>query len=344
MKSKSLISKFFILILAVVLNTALAFAETNALPFDEQILTGFSWGTNPSNSASINLLPAWKKFKQRKEVVVAIVDTGVDSTHPLISQNLYVEEGSLGDTNFGVDFSGKQINRTPVDTHGHGSHIAGIIKSVYPNVKILSLKYFSPQASGQENIRATIQALKYAVDHNVDIINYSAGGDGASQEELAILKQAERKGIMVVAAAGNKSANIDMQGKGFFPASYNLDNIVTVTAYDEELNILDSSNFGPTTVDISAPGYRIKSALNNGRVGFLTGTSQATAFVTGVAALIKSKFPALPMAKIKAIIKKSAHKEETLVGKCNTNGRLDAGAALELAQDEADGRGIASNK
>ncbi len=342
MKSKSIISKF--IVLALLLSNALAFAETTPLPFDENILTTYSWGTTPGNSASINLLPAWKNFKLKKDVVVAIIDTGIDNTHPFIAKNLYVKEGTLSDSNFGMDFSGKGVSKSPVDTHGHGSHIAGIIKSVYPDVKILSLKYFNPSASGQENINSTVRAIKYAIDSNVDIINYSAGGDGAASEELAVLKEAERKGIMVVAAAGNKSANIDIKGKGFFPASYNLENIMTVTAYDEDLKLLDSSNFGAHSVDISAPGHRIKSSLNNGRVGFLTGTSQATAFVTGVASMIKAKYPHLSMMKIKSIIKRSAHKEETLVGKCNTNGRLDAGAALVLAEQEAnsvDGRGIA---
>ncbi len=317
------------------------------LPFDEQVLTSSSWGINPNNEANINLLSAWKNFKQKKDVVVAVIDTGIDNTHPLIAKNIVVEEGSLSEKNYGVDFSNGNTERTPIDTEGHGSHIAGIIRSIFPNVKILALKYFRPTASGEESVNATVRAIRYAIDHNVDIINYSAGGAGAASAELAVLKEAERKGILVVAAAGNKSANLDVKGQEFYPASYRLNNIVTVTAYDESLSTLDSSNYGASSVDISAPGYRIKSALNNGRVGFLTGTSQATAFVTGVAALIKAKFPTLPMAKIKTIIKNSARKEASLVGKCNTNGRLDAGAALELAGrefGESDVRNLASEK
>jgi len=136
-----------------------------------------------------------------------------------------------------------------------------------------------------------VEALKYAVDHNVDVINYSGGGPEPAAEELRVLKEAERKGILVVAAAGNEESNIDDKKKAYFPASYGLKNIITVTAHDEDLRILPSSNYGRSSVDIFAPGYRIKSSLQNGRTGYLTGTSQATAFVTGVAALIKSEYP-----------------------------------------------------
>ena len=101
------------------------------------------------------------------------------------------------------------------------------------------------------------------------------------------------------------------------------------------MKILNSSNYGRTSVDIFAPGYRIKSSLQNGRTGYLTGTSQATAFVTGVAALIKAEFPQLSTEKIKEIIKASARKEITMEGKCVTGGRLDAGSALALAAQAA---------
>jgi subtilisin family serine protease len=186
-----------------------------------------------------------------------------------------------------------------------------------------------------DNLNSTVEALKYAVDSNVDVINYSGGGPEPALDELRVLKEAERKGILVVAAAGNEESNIDDKAKAYYPASYGLKNIITVTAHDEELKILPSSNYGKQSVDIFAPGYRIKSSLQNGRSGYLTGTSQATAFVTGVAALIKSEFPQFSTEKIKEIIKLSAKKEITMDGKCSTGGRLDAGKALSLAMQIA---------
>ena len=306
--------------------------------FDPKELTSnyVSWGVNPENPASINLLDAWKRFKKKKDIVVAVVDTGIDREHPFLENNIFVESGKVDPANFGVDFSKDKKGRgTPTDNHGHGTHVSGIIKSIYPDVKILALKYYNPNASGLDNLNSTVEALKYAVDHNVDVINYSGGGPEAASEELRVLKEAERKGILVVAAAGNEESNIDDKKKAYFPASYGLKNIITVTAHDEDLKILNSSNYGRTSVDIFAPGYRIKSSLQNGRTGYLTGTSQATAFVTGVAALIKAEFPQLSTEKIKEIIKASARKEITMEGKCVTGGRLDAGSALALAAQAA---------
>jgi subtilisin family serine protease len=302
--------------------------------FDPKDLTSnyVSWGINPENPSSINLLEAWKKFKKKKDIVVAVVDTGIDPIHPFLEKNIFVEQGRVDETNFGVDFSKDKKGRgAPTDQHGHGTHVSGIIKSIHPEVKILALKYYNPTASGIDNLNSTVEALRYAVENNVDVINYSGGGPEAAVEELRILKEAERKGILVVAAAGNEESNIDDKRKAYFPASYGLKNIITVTAHDEDLKILSSSNYGRSSVDIFAPGYRIKSSLQNGRAGFLTGTSQATAFVTGVAALIKSQYPSISTEKIKEIIKASAKKEITMEGKCATGGRLDAASALALA-------------
>lgn len=304
--------------------------------FDQKNLTSsyVSWGINPNNPASINLLDAWKKFKKKKEVVVAVVDTGIDREHPFLENNIFVENGKVDSSNFGVDFSkDHKIKGAPIDNHGHGTHVSGIIKSIYPDVKILALKYYNPNASGIDNLNSTVEALKYAVDHNVDVINYSGGGPESAGEELRVLKEAEKKGILVIAAAGNEESNIDDKKKAYFPASYGLKNIITVTAYDEDLKILSSSNYGRSSVDIVAPGYRIKSSLQNGRIGYLTGTSQATAFVTGVVALIKAEFPQLSTEKIKEIIRVSAKKEISMEGKCATGGRLDAGSALSLAAE-----------
>ena len=306
--------------------------------FDPKDLTStyVSWGVNPNNPSSINLLDAWKQFKKKREIVVAVVDTGIDREHPFLENNIFVETGKVDPSNFGVDFSkDKKAKGMPTDNHGHGTHVSGIIKSIYPDVKILALKYYNPNASGVDNLNSTVEALRYAVEHNVDIINYSGGGPEAASEELRVLKEAERKGILVVAAAGNEESNIDDKKKAYFPASYGLKNIITVTAHDEDLKILNSSNYGQISVDIFAPGYRIKSSLQNGRSGYLTGTSQATAFVTGVAALIKAEYPQITTEKIKEIIKASAKKEITMEGKCATGGRLDAGSALALAAQVA---------
>lgn len=304
--------------------------------FDTTILSSpyASWGVSPTNSASINLLDAWKQFKKKKDIVVAVIDTGIDFKHPFLTNNIFVTKGKVSDDNYGMDFSIDRKSVTaPTDMHGHGTHVAGIIKSIYPEVKIMALKYYSPSSSGQANLNATIEALKYAIDNNVDIINYSGGGAEPAIEELRLMKEAEAKGILVVAAAGNEESNIDIKEKAYYPASYGLKNIISVSAHDESLQMLSAANWGKNSVDIVAPGYKIRSSLNNGRAGFLTGTSQATAFVTGVAALLKSEFPNLSSEKIKDIIRNSAHKEKTMENKCISGGRLDATQALKLAAE-----------
>ena len=305
-----------------------------ALVFDASIFKGpFSnWGISPKNvRSSINLLDAWKKFKYKKDIVVAVVDTGVDPQHSFLSSNIHVTEGKTGKNNFGMDFSTSTPARTPWDSHGHGSHISGIIKGVFPKVKLLSIKYYNPQSSGKENLDATIRSLKYAINQGVDIINYSGGGPESSDKELKILKRAQKKGILIVASAGNEESNLDNKKNAYFPASYGLENIITVTAHDQSLRVLSSSNYGKKTVDVAAPGYRIRSSLPRNKSGYLTGTSQATAFVSGLASLIKSQFPYLTAVELKEIIRSSSRKEITLLSKCNTGGRIDASRALLLA-------------
>lgn len=309
-------------------------AETS-LPFNLAILESefASWGVKPTNTkSSINLVPAWKVFNKKKEIVVAVIDTGIDPQHPFLARNIHTIEGQSSALNYGIDFSKNRKNsKQPYDSHGHGTHVSGIIKSVYPDVKLLSLKYYNPKASGQDNLNSTIEALRYAVDHNVDIINYSGGGPEPALEELKILKEAEKKGILIVAAAGNEESNIDVKANAYYPASYGLKNIITVTAHDKDLQMLNSSNWGRKSVDISAPGYQIKSAYPLKRARFLTGTSQATAFVSGSAALIMSQYPSLSTEEVKEIIKQSAKKEVTLQSKCSSGGRLDAGNAQIFA-------------
>lgn len=312
-----------------------------------------SWGIAPLSKASINIRPAWKLFtRNKKNITVAVIDTGIDPAHPFLIKNLYVPGSSTTTNNFGVDFSKNRMSKTkPVDTHGHGTHVSGIIRSVYPDVKILALKYYNAKASGQDNLDSTIEALRYAVNSGVSVINYSGGGPQPSLEELRILKLAIKKDILIIAAAGNEESNIDNKKNAYYPASYNLENIVTVTAHDYRAQMLPSSNFGRKTVDISAPGKRIRSSYPGGKSGFLTGTSQATAFVTGVATLIRSQYPTLTAKQVKSVIIKSAKKELALQGKCSSGGRLDAENALKLAgifsnkiKNKSSKRGLATDK
>ncbi len=321
-----------ILSLTLVINTSLASAAGLAYN-TELLLSRFaSWGIDPDKHlASINLKDSWTRFQKNKDVVVAVVDTGIQGDHAFLAKNIYVPNGTASSTNYGIDFSGEKTTNTPADAHGHGTHVAGIIKSIFPEVKLLALKYYNPKASGQQNLNATIKALQFAVDNNVDVINYSGGGPESSVEELRVLKEAEKKGILVIAAAGNERSNIDDKRHAYYPASYGLSNIITVGAHDDGLNIIPSSNFGKNSVDIAAPGHRIRSAIPSNGAGYMTGTSQATAFVSGVAAMIKAKYPKMKFDQIKNIILSSSLKVKNFEGKILGSGKLDAGRAIQLA-------------
>lgn len=312
-----------------------AVSSTSELYNDKALKSKFaSWGINPDYKASsIQLKKSWKSFNKQQDVLVAVVDTGIQFNHPFLKENLYTIKGKASASNYGVDFSKAKNSKAPKDSHGHGTHVAGIIKSVFPEVKILALKYYNPLASGHANLTSTIKALKYAVDNNVAIINYSGGGPEPSSAEKKVLKEAEKKGILVIAAAGNEKSNIDIKKNAYYPASYGLSNIITVGAHDEMNKVIASSNWGSKSVDIAAPGFRIKSALPGNGAGMMTGTSQATAFVTGVASLIKSNYPKLNYIQIKNIILSSSMKVANFKGKILGSGKLNAHRALEVAQN-----------
>ncbi len=324
-----------LLLLALALSTV-TFAQSRApLGKYEKFATNnkySNWGLdNKLSQANINLAGLWKKFKKEKDIVIAVIDTGIDYNHPHLQKNIHVLNGDKSANNYGVDFSGKKPTLTPNDTHGHGTHVAGIIVSIFPDAKILPLKYYNPQASGQANLNSTIKALEFAVDNNVDMINYSGGGPEPSLEELKILQKAEKKGILIIAAAGNEKSNIDDKRHAYYPASYGLDNIISVGAYDKTVNIIPSSNWGKLSVDVAAPGHRINSSIPNKQAGYMTGTSQATAFVTGVAALIKANFPELNYEQIKNSILASSKKVKSLEGKTLAGGKIDAEMAYKMS-------------
>ena len=227
-----------------------------------------------------------------KDIHIAVIDTGIDPNHPQIAGKLWVGDQPASNNLFGVDFSSLDGNKNfrPFDQHGHGTHIAGIIAKINPKAKLHILKYYNPKADGYQNLKATVRALEYAINIGVDVINYSSGGPEKSPEEQKLFELANKKGILIVSAAGNEFRDIDTpEGEGFYPASYSYQNIITVGALDKNMNRVKSSNWGIKSVDIFAPGKKIKSAYPNFQVAEMTGTSQATAFVSGAVSLILEK-------------------------------------------------------
>lgn len=291
----------------------------------------------------------------KRHVIVAVIDTGSDMSHPALHGHEWRNDGESGidanghdkatngidddgngyvDDVSGFDFAEKKA--VVVDRHGHGTHIAGIVVRSAPNVKIMNLKYFNRGLDGASALSNSLEAMRYAIKMHADIINYSGGGTVASPEELAILKEADKRGILIVAAAGNESTNSERQP--FYPANYRLPNILSVTAIDEargQVEILPTSNFGVRSVAIAAQGKDVQSTLPGGHYGQMTGTSQATAFATGLAVRMLEMEPAnliSPEEIIERIVT-SASASDILKGKTRLGSKLSADRAMRFKSD-----------
>lgn len=284
--------------------------------------------------ATLLLLSTTAQSSER--ILVAIIDTGVDAKHPKLQGSLWVNKGESGLDKNGQDKSTNGIdddrngfvddlngynfvdnNGKLSDRHGHGTHIAGIIHKEAQKAELMILKYYDPYSPVQ-NLANTSRAIKYAIQMGAKIINYSGGGRSPDLEERAALLEAEKKGILLIAAAGNDGRNNDFTG--FYPASYNFSNIIAVASLSQESSLLESSNYGHK-VHIAALGEAIISTLPGGKEGPMTGTSQATAVVTGLAALIAENEP--DAAEIKERVIKYGQMEKTLRGKVASSRALN---------------------
>jgi subtilisin family serine protease len=317
--------------------SALGFAPPTGVDSKSPTSAFKNWGlTNKQSKSHISALDAWKIEEGSRNVIVAVIDTGADSSHKALSKNMWQDPDNQNLKVYGWNFVNNQPN--PNDDHGHGTHVAGIIgamadpqdgvSGVAHNVSIMAVKYYFEMNTGATNLRNTIKAINYAVDHGAKIINYSGGGPEFSEDEYLAIKRAEARGVLFVSAAGNERQDTDMIGNYYYPSAYRLSNIISVAATDINNNLLKSSNWGRSKVDIAAPGENIYSTLPNGRFGYMSGTSQATAFVTGVAALLLSQDPTLKPHQIKEIIAGSVDRVPALFNKVATGGRLNAYSAL----------------
>ncbi len=319
------------------------------------------WGLAKSNA-----LDAWQLTTGSRDIIVAIVDTGIDVNHPDLKNNLWRNPGESGKDSQGRDKATNGIdddkngyiddvhgwnfvnkNHDLKDNHGHGTHIAGIVGAeggnnygvtgVAPKVSLMILKYFDPN-SASDNLTNTIKAFDYAVAMNAHVINYSGGGLEFSKKEFAAVKRAEQKGILFVAAAGNEHTNSDFNR--YYPADYELDNIISVTAINPTLRVLSSSNYGEHTVDIAAPGENIYSTLPDNRFGPMTGTSQATAFVSGVAALLMSHNRDFDAKAVRKYILRTGDNLEWLKQKTRTSRKLNVYRALTMLDQGVGATGV----
>jgi len=300
-----------------------------------------NWGiiNDKENNSHIQVNQAWKIEQGNKKIVVAVIDTGIDLGHKDLKQNIWKSPKSVKTSKkevYGWDFVHKKAE--PIDKHGHGTHVAGIIGAIAnPNsgtsgvaqeVSIMAIKYYSDGNSGAVNLNNTIDAIHYAIDNGANIINYSGGGPEFSEKEYLAIKRAESEGVLFISAAGNEHSNTDLVENYYYPSAYRLSNIISVAATDINNNLLQSSNWGKNKVDVAAPGAHIYSTLPGNRYGYMSGTSQATAFVTGLAALLLSHNPNLTHQEVKNIILNTVDTFPQLKNRVATGGRINAFKAL----------------
>jgi len=292
---------------------AVAFAEVDYRvravlePDDPAFQDGTQWGLHNANDADIDAPEAWDLTTGKDSVIVAIVDTGVDQDHAEFSGRLMTGRHFFNDG---------QENENTDDDHGHGTHVAGIVAAAGNNgigmagvawgVRVMPVKVLDSTGSGW--VSDVASGMTYATDEGAKVINLSLGDTSASSTLQNAIDYAHDRGVLVVAAAGNCGDSsywyngCDYPDQPIYPAAGdNTLAIAATTQYDVQSSFSNQGAY----VDVAAPGSSIYSTLP-GSYGYKSGTSMATPFVSGLAALILSTSSNLTPDQVEAIIEQSA--------------------------------------
>lgn len=309
------------------------------------------WGLNNSGQsggtadADIDAIEAWDTHNgENSNVIVAVIDTGVDYTHEDLAANHWVNPGEIAgngidddgngyiDDVYGYDFY--NLDADPFDGHSHGTHVAGTIAAVGNNgigvagvswgAKIMAVKFLSDSGGGYTS--GAISSVLYAADMGARIMSNSWGGGAFSQALEDAIWTAYEANSLFVAAAGNDSSNND--ASPYYPSSYDVPNVIAVAATDHNDNLAYFSSYGANTVDLTAPGVDTYSTTPGNSYGIKSGTSMATPHVSGAAALLLSQNPARNTDGLKSLILDTVDTLTSLSGATVTGGRLNVFSAI----------------
>ncbi|TMP72044.1 peptidase S8 [Pseudoalteromonas sp. S1609] len=313
------------------------------------------WGLNNEGQtggtvdADIDAPEAWSISTGSRDIVVGVIDTGVDYSHPDLAANAWVNSGEIaGD---GIDNDGNGyiddvhgINAItdagdPMDDEGHGTHVSGTIGAsgnngvgivgVNHDVSIAGCKFLAADGTGSTS--GAIKCIDYMVGLknsgvNLRVLNNSWGGGGYSQALADAITASEQADILFVAAAGNDAVDNDVNPH--YPSNYENDNVLSIASTDSRDNMSGFSQWGLTSVDMGAPGSAILSTIPGGGYASYSGTSMATPHVAGAAALVLSVNPDLTSLELKELLMSSGDANAALNGKTVAGTRLNVNQAV----------------
>ena len=310
------------------------------------------WGLNNTGQtggledADIDAPEAWNIITGSDTIIVGVIDSGIDTSHPDLAQNIWVNTGEIADDGIDNDGNGfiDDINGWDFynddasvydggDLDKHGTHVAGTIGAVSDNsvgvtgvawnVQLMSLKFLQGSGSTSD----AIDAIQYAVNNGAHLTTNSWGGGGASQALKDAIDASGEAGMLFIAASGNSAAFTD--DNPMYPAAYTSENIVSVNSSDHNDERSGFSNYGLISTDMAAPGSNILSTLPGESYGSYSGTSMATPHVTGVAVLVYATFPELTHMQVKDRLMMSGDAIPALEGTSVSGRRLNANNALD---------------
>ena len=301
---------------------------------------------------------AWNLTTGSDNVVVGVVDTGIDIEHPDLKPNIWINSGEVANNGIDDDANGyvDDVNgwdfynqdKTVFDSpsiDNHGTHVAGTIGAVGNNsqgvvginwqVKLLPLKFLG-SSSGSGPTSAAVAAINYARQMaargvNIRVLNNSWGGGSRSQALLDAITSLNSAGILFVVAAGNRAS--DILTVPHYPANHDVSNLLSVASTNSSDALSGFSNFGSRMVKMAAPGSSVLSTTAGGNYGFLSGTSMATPHVSGVAALALAAAPHTSLQRLVGSLVYSGDSLFSLQDKTITGKRLNAFKTLQTIQE-----------